>query len=757
MKVENLEIPEKIKSDFLESGIIKLNPPQKKAVESGLLQGQDMIVASPTASGKTFIAELSIIEQVLKNDQKGVYIVPLKALATEKYQDFKERYPELDVRLSIGDLDDGGEGLETADLIIATSEKLDSLLRHNPSWVHEIGLVVIDEIHLLTSPNRGPTLEVTITRLRDLLEFQILGLSATISNSNQMAEWLDAELVESQYRPVNLKEGVFQENSIEFIPDELTLEEYKHGQEKDKEESSSFMTGNEIKDSDGVELEEVFVKDSYGRGTLNLLNDTLKKEKQCIIFTNSRKGAEKSSDRCSEVAEKDLSRQEKQELSEYAKQIENELGSPTKQCKRLARNVRKGAAYHHAGLLSRQRSLVEEAFKKGLIRSVSATPTLAAGINMPAYRVIMRDLKRYTGQGMDFIPTLEYEQMVGRAGRPKYDDSGEAISLAKNPGMEDEIIQRYILGESEKIQSKLAAEPILRMHTLSLIASKFTNTREELYTFFQKTFYAHQFGDFQGVKQKIDAVLNDLEEYGFLNQENFKATKIGKRVSELYLDPDSAHLMLKSLECAEGTENRPISYLFMLSRTTEMQPRPNVSDKEWGDIQQELADAETFLLESVPEEWDPDFDYFIECMKTAMMMQAWISELDEEKIMDRFGIAPGGIRAKMRNADWMIYASKELARMKDFDKDVQKDLEKLGIRLKHGIGEELLNLVQYDQIGRVRARKLYDYGVKDRQTIRKTDFEKLKKLIGESTARKLKKQVGQENIFDRENIMDYFD
>jgi len=135
-------------------------------------------------------------------------------------------------------------------------------------------------------------------------------------------------------------------------------------------------------------------------------------------------------------------------------------------------------------------------------------------------------------------------------------------------------------------------------------------------------------------------------------------------------------------------------------------------------------------------------------------MQGWISEVEEEELMDKYGIAPGGIRAKMKDADWLLYAAKEMSRMEDMDK--QKELEKLRIRLKHGIDKELLSLVEYDQIGRVRARKLYDHGIRDREAIRDVSFEKLKKLIGDKTAKKLKKQVGQENIFDRENIMDYF-
>ena len=757
VRVENLDIPERIKQDYIEEGIKKLNPPQRDAVNSGLMEGRDMIVAAPTASGKTFIAELAMVNQVVKQDKTAVYIVPLKALASEKYQDFSERYENLNVRISVGDLDDEGKGLDNADIVVTTSEKLDSMLRHNPSWIHNIGLVVTDEIHLLTSPNRGPTLEVTLTRLRELLEFQMLGLSATISNSSELAEWLDAELVESDYRPVDLEHGVYWQNEVEFFTGDEDLDEA----EEEDSAPDGFKTGKEVKSQEKVKDSgrKDFIDDVHGRGTTNIIEDTLEIDKQAIVFCNSRKGAEKSSDRAAEVTDNDISYQERQDLEEYADRILNVLGSPTSQCKRLAENVRQGAAFHHAGLVTEQRNLVEEAFREGLIRTVSATPTLAAGVNLPAFRVIIRDLKRYTGDGMDFIPVLEYEQMTGRAGRPKYDDRGEAISIAKNPGMKDEILERYILGEPERIQSKLAVEPVLRMHTLSLVASRFCTDMDELLSFYKKTFYAHQFEEMSEVEAQIQDVVSQLIDYEFMENsdgDDLDATDVGRRVSELYIDPDSAHSMLESLEKASKMdETRPISYLFMLARTSEMNPPLRVKDDEWSDYEQMLLDAQDYLLESVPNEWDVEYESVMNSMKTAAMMQAWIGESDEEKLMNEFNIAPGGIRAKMRNADWLVYAAKELARTQDIDTD--KELEKLRIRLKHGIKEELLGLVKYDQIGRVRARKLYDNGVRDKESIREVSFEKLKKLIGKRTAKNLKKQVGEENIFDRENIMDYFE
>lgn len=752
MKTRGLEIPEDLKEKYIEEGITELNPPQEQAVDKGLMDGEDLIVASPTASGKTFIAELGMAKQAVEKGKTAIYIVPLKALASEKYQDFSERYEDLNVKMSVGNSDDAGEYLDNADIVIVTSEKMDSMLRHNPSWIHDIGLVVVDEIHLLTSENRGPTLEVTLTRLRELLDFQLLGLSATISNASEMADWLNCSLVSSDYRPVELKHGVYWNSEIEFFSGDEDLES-----ESELESPDGWSTGAEVKEQkdQAFESEVEEVDNGENRGTENILIDTLEQDKQAITFCNSRKGSEKESDRAAKIVEDDLTREEKKELEEVSDEVLNALGSPTSQCKRLAKNVKKGAAFHHAGLVSKQRKAVEEAFREGLIRNVSATPTLAAGVNLPAFRVIIRDLKRYTGDGMDFIPVLEYEQMTGRAGRPKYDDRGEAISIAKQPGMKQDILERYILGEAERIQSKLNVEPVLRMHTLALIASKFCSSIDELLSFYEKTFYAHQFGDMSSVEEKIEKVVGTLEDYDFVDTEEFEATKIGRKVSDLYIDPDSAHLILQGLERASGTETRDISYLFMLARTSELTPRLRVKDKEWDDFERMLMDAEPYLLEEVPQEWDLEYETFMDCIKTAMMMNSWISEMEEEEIMNEFGIAPGGIRAKMQNADWLLYSSKELARMKGLE--VDSDLEKLRIRLKHGIDEELLSLVKYDQIGRVRARKLYDYGIRNKKDIKEVNFEKLKKLIGKRTAGLLKEQVGEENYFDRENIMDYFD
>jgi helicase len=203
---------------ILEKDIIKLRPAQEKAIKKGLLERKNMLVCTPTASGKTLIAELAALKSIIEGNGKAIYIVPLKALASEKYKDFKKRYDGIaKVALSIGDIDSSDSYLIDYDLIITTSEKLDSLIRHHAPWLSLISTIIIDEIHLLNDAGRGPTLEILITILRQLLKkAQIIGLSATIGNPEELSEWLKAELVIDNWRPVKLHKGVYLNGEVEF-------------------------------------------------------------------------------------------------------------------------------------------------------------------------------------------------------------------------------------------------------------------------------------------------------------------------------------------------------------------------------------------------------------------------------------------------------------------------------------------------------------------------------------------------------------
>ena len=670
------------------SKIKEFNPVQKLALESDLLKGGNLVVSSPTASGKTVIAELVIINNWIEKRGKSIYIVPLKALAYEKYEEFKKKYSELGLKIGIstGDFDSASEYLGNKDLIILTSEKLDSLIRHGANWLSSISLVVADEVHFLTDSSRGATLEIVLTLLKENLSPQIIALSATISNADEIASWLNADLVISDYRPVPLRKGILAEGKLIL-------------------QNKSEEVGDLI----------------------SFIKKVVKKGKQVLIFFSTRKNAES-------FAEK-LAKEFPEIESEIARKVLNTLENPTKQCRKEYLCLKHGIAFHHAGLVEKQRILIEKGFREGKINVVCATTTLAAGLNLPAFLVIIRDLKRYSSGYSQYLPNFEIQQMLGRCGRPGYDKSGLGVLVAKNFSEAEELKERYFHGEIEPITSKLSIEPVLRMHVLSLISSEFVHSAEKLFDFFKKTFFGHTYGADYKLRKKIEDILFQLEEFGFINLEEFRATRIGKRISELYLDPYSGYKIINAIERA-SLKTQEIFWLHAICCCSELYPLLKVKNKEALDFEEFIAKNEDKFLIEVPSPWDFEYNLFMEALKTSFLLKDWIEEKTEEKILDKYGITPGELYVKKTNAEWLLYSCVELAKLKG-NRKIAKELKKLEIRMKHGVKEELLDLIRVKGIGRVRARKLYNFGIKRLADIKKFDKGSVERIIGKKILEKL--------------------
>jgi len=683
-------------------GIQELYPPQAEAVRKGLLDFKNLVVSIPTASGKSLLAELAAMNHVLKKKSKAIYLSPLKALAAEKYEDFTEKYGKIArIALSIGDYDSEDLWLRDYDVVICTYEKLDSLLRHNAPWVREVSLLVVDEIHVLDSADRGPTLEVVITKLRQMKkEMQILALSATIANSNDLAGWLDAELIEDDFRPTKLSEGI-------LFDGQVTYNKKESYQPKGKSNAEVLL----------------------------LAEDSLAAKTQALVFVNSRSSAEAVADRIAHLAEEHTTEGEKKELKAISGKILKALDSPTRQCRRLAKCVEAGVAFHHAGLPAEQRALVEKAFKGNLIKMLSATPTLAAGVNVPAKRVIVRDVKRFSGGGSEYIPVIEYKQFVGRAGRPKYDKEGESVLIAKTLREYEMLWSHYIEGSVEDIYSKLGIEPVLRMHTLGLIAQDFMREKEIL-GFFAQTFYGHQYKSMERLGEILDGVIAKLELWGFAEKvkDIVKATRLGKRVSEMYIDPLTAHEFIESF----GKKKDHFTYLVQLSLASEMRPLSPVGKREEDEVFAAVKKHDEWL--EMPED-AYELNGYMSAVKNAMVLEAWIEEKTEDEILEANSTAPGILKRKTDTADWLLYAMEELAKMTGKKKE-HAEAKELRARVKYGVKEELLPLVRFKGIGRVRARKLMDAGLKGTKEIRAAEPGRLALLIGASAAKKLKEQIG---------------
>jgi len=681
-------VPDGVAEFLGERGIEELYPPQAEAVESGLTRGESVVASVPTASGKTLIAELAMLGAV-KRGGKALYIVPLRALASEKAAEFEalERFG-LRVGITTGNYEADGDWLAERDIVVATSEKVDSLVRNRAQWLEEIDCVVADEVHLVDDSSRGPTLEVTLAKLRSLCtELQVVALSATIGNPEAIAAWLDAELVDSTWRPIELRTGVQLDGSLEF----------DDGSSKALESSANT------------------------RATGAVVEDTLEDGGSTLVFVNSRNNAEAAARRLADVVKPTLDDEQQEELGAIAEAIRDV--SDTETSRDLAEAVELGGAFHHAGLAREHRTLIEDAFRDRHVKVVAATPTLAAGVNTPSRRVVVRDWRRYDGSvgGMKPLDALEVHQMFGRAGRPGLDPFGEAVLIASSREESEELFERYVYADPEPVRSKLAAEPALRTHVLATVATGFARTRSDLLRFLDDTLYASQTAESERLASVTDTVLEYLEANAFLERSEdggVSATRIGRLVSRLYLDPMSAAEIVDGLRAIEDSDQEltALGCYHLVSRTPDMyELYLRSGDKE---RYTEIAyDCEEELPGPAPSEFETErYEDWLSALKTGKLLEDWASEVDEERITERYGVGPGDIRGKVEIADWLLGAAEQLAGQLDFE--CAMAVQRARRRVADGVKAELLELSSVRNVGRKRARRLYDRGIERRSDLR---------------------------------------
>ncbi|MFC6939831.1 ATP-dependent DNA helicase [Salinirubellus sp. GCM10025818] len=692
-------VPEWLPDHLAGEGIESLYPPQAEAVEKGVTRGESLVASVPTASGKTLVAELAMLASVAAGG-KALYIVPLRALASEKRAEFEafEEYG-VEVGVSTGNYESNERWLGEKDIIVATSEKVDSLVRNGASWIDRLDCVVADEVHLVDDRNRGPTLEVTLAKLRRINpDLQVVALSATIGNADELADWLDAGLVDSDWRPIELRKGVHYGQALHF--DDGTQRELRV---KSGEKPTAAIVRDTLQD----EYDEEGNVAEEGGSTL--------------VFVNSRRNAEAAARRLASTTAEHLDAEEITQLREVAEEIRSV--SDTETSEDLADAVEQGAAFHHAGCAPGHRSAVEEAFRDRLVKCVCATPTLAAGVNTPSRRVIVRDWRRYDGSagGMAPLSVLEVHQMMGRAGRPGMDPYGEAVLLANAHDELDELFDRYVWAQPEPVRSKLAAEPAMRTHVLATVASGFAASRGALLEFLEQTLYASQTDESGRLERVADDVLGYLEANGFVERDGdgLQATGLGHTVSRLYLDPMSAAEIIDGLRDADPTDVSALGLYHLVSRTPDMY-QLYLRSGEREDLAMMAYERESEFLGAMPSEFEDErFEDWLSALKTAKLLEDWADEVDEDRITERYGVGPGDIRGKVDTAEWLLGAAESLAA--ELDLGSVTAVREAKKRVQYGVREELLDLAGVRGVGRKRARRLYAADIETRADLREAD------------------------------------
>jgi len=700
MKIEQLDIPPSTIEFLQKNGYVNLYPPQEKTVKAGLLEGKSMLVSAPTASGKTLIAILAIIRHLFEKRGKIVYLSPLKALASEKFNEFKKLGSvdigkNLKIQISTGDFDASEKNLGQNDILVLTNEKMDSIIRQGAEWIDQISLVIADEVHLLGDDDRGPTLEIVLTKLKLLPKKpQILALSATVTNADEIADWLECKLVHSEWRPVPLSEGVYDQGVV-------TMQDNK------KFEIQTSIRGPPV----------------------DLGLDSLNNGGQAILFAETRTRSVSLAIKTSEAVSKTLNKEEKEILEKISQKILDD-NEHTELVKTLASLIKNGVAFHHAGLNPNCRDLIESEFRNKRIKILASTPTLAAGVNLPARRVVIASLARYDAKyGINKpISILEYKQLCGRAGRPQYDKYGEAIIVGNSNG--DEIFDYYINGTPEPISSKLTGDKALRIHLLSFVSTNPGIKGEDIVEFFSKTLSGSQERK-TTIKFHIQISLRYLESEDLVKQKGnrYIATEFGKKTSTLYIDPLTAVLFRKSLEKI-STKGHTLGLLHLITISEDFFPKFSLRNKDYefvGTLIENYADQ---LIEPISE---------YDCNRSLLAMHAWINESSEIFLSDNFGIESGDMHRMADTADWLIHALYEIAKLEKKD-EILTEIDSLRSRVVYGIKDELVDLVQIKGIGRVRARILFKNGIKTTEDLTKISVENLAKMdkIGPLVAENIK-------------------
>ncbi len=414
-----------------------------KAIE----QNESVVVTAQTGSGKTLIADY-IIDKFMHSGKRVIYTAPIKALSNQKFRDFKRDYGEDKVGIMTGDFVINSH----APVLIMTTEIYRNMLLCNDPSLEHVSYVVFDEIHYITDIERGTIWEESLIFSSENIRF--LCLSATIPNAHEFAHWIETikghkvHVVSNDKRVVPLKHLLF--DSYLGITDSASVQ--KHAKEieniPDYYEARSRKQGHKSKKKKDYKIPSHIdlVKDMQSAGYL-----------PCIYFIFSRKATQEKAEELIRTMNFAESKDVPTIVSMYNKYIGEDIRQ-LESSKTLKRFVQRGVATHHAGMLPKQKELVEELFALGLIKVLYATETFAVGINMPAKAVCFNTLEKYDGITFRYLHTKEYFQLAGRAGRRGIDPEGYAIALYNR--------NRDDLSKIEKLCDK-DVEPIISQFTLS--------------------------------------------------------------------------------------------------------------------------------------------------------------------------------------------------------------------------------------------------------------------------------------------------
>jgi helicase len=761
MKVEKLlryGIPEGVIESWRKNLAEELLPLQALAVAKyELLNGQSLIISAPTSSGKTFCGEMASVANLFKR-KKVIYLVPLKAIAEEKFSDFVEKYSDLGIKVVIStkDRQEHDRKIEKSDfdLAIMIYEKFNQLLLRNMDILSQVNLIIVDELQMIADPSRGPVLELALLKIRtSKYRPQILGLSAVLKDVDELSSWLGCKLLLEKSRPVELLQGILLDGKLFYR---------KHNS---KEEGIEELVGLDSEEAHPILFANVekLVKDG----------------EQVLVFLKSKLDSEN----CASLFSEKVNFPSCLNTIEVLSDLEN-----TTLKQKLIECLQKGVAFHNADLTFDERRIVEHFYLLGEIRVIFSTTTLSMGVNLPAKTVFIEAQKYQLGEYSDKtvmtpISLSEYENMSGRAGRLGLEkDFGRSILIAFNKFHFDSLWEGYIEGESAIGRSAFSGEEKIVFQLdkknvediiLDLITSGVAKNMSQLKQVIQSTPSGKSI---LGKEIFLDERVEELIQNKLLlttdNGNTLFASKLGALCARKGISVQTGLDLKKKLE---GTppplagfpmDFDPFSWFYDILDTKDGEEiYINVFFFEEENRMYEEALAQRYYQNQTINqrikgllERKVGFSHKEnQLVKLSFLLSDWITHQSTLDLENKYLCRSGQIEQIGKKAGWLLDAACGIARVLNLnhkfsppltgggkgEDDIVRFLKNLSQKVNFGVDQRGLKLakLRVPSLGRDYIWSLVENGFSDPNRIKETELSDLEKFIPIRAAERLKHKI----------------
>lgn len=625
-----------------------LLPLQERVIRyERLFEGESLVIAAPTSSGKTFLAEILFLHYAMRGGN-AVLLVPTKALANQRYRQWRERYEPLGYKIYLSTRDHPfhDDRIRRGDfhLAIVIYEKLRALLAQEEGLAYSLGACVVDELHYLFDPRRGPSLEMLLTRLRRNPGIQFVGLTALEPDAS-LCEWLDAKLAHDTKRPVELRQGVLCNGTFLYRE----------------------FNSNEI----GRENFPLEASEDEGEAMLSAARYFASRGETTLLFWPTR-------DLCYRAARR-LAAEYEPDLSVKAPELDRLEATVLRQ--RLADLLPRRIAIHTGDLSPEEREIVERAVWNQEAVIICATGTLAEGVNFPVVNVIT-SRRTYSSRPEDIqagrpptpapISPDRLWNMIGRAGRLGLSDFGRGILLTNSQGDVDGLFSVYLDSPRGQRRSTLTGHswPALLLHAAPATGHF---TRESLEETLNATLCAVQKGWPRDWRDNLEIALSRLDKEGFIRQEydRFELTALGQTAAAGGLSIETALRLRDAVRTGELENAHPLSLLLLVALTQEMEgtyvyvSRNEILSHTWTQALAQCADDQDASSDGIIRTLMDDPSKLAkrhhEAFKKTLILTQWISEIAIGELEQRFQTHAGVIARLGEETAWVLGRLAEIA------------------------------------------------------------------------------------------------